>query len=131
MRAADAAHTASVGMYEPDLLPDCRRALLLCKNLRSFTWMGNDTTNDEDLLAYLDILQTLGVEDLTIRTSSGISTVVWDRLTQIDGLHKVGIWCMTGQPRVLQGWSQKLGPSLTQLELGVSCLSRQHPHCTS
>lgn len=92
---------------------------------------GHDISNDGDLLAYLEIIQTLGVQELVIRTSSGISTVVWDRLIQIDGLCKVGIWCLHGQPRVLQGWSQKLGRSLTQLELGVSCLSRQHPHCTS
>ena len=120
-------------MFEPEMLPDCQNALRLCTNLQSFTWMddGTDSTNDSDLLAYLDILQLLGFKELIIRTSSGISTVVWDRLIQIDGLRKVGIWCLHGQPRVLQGWSQKLGRSLTHLELGVSCLSRQHPHCTS
>ncbi len=92
---------------------------------------GHDDRHDTELIAYLDILQELGVQELIIRTSSGINAVVWDRLTDIDGLCKVAIWCLNGQPRVLQGWSEKLGSSLTHLELGVSCLSRQHPHCTS
>lgn len=113
----------------------------MCTNLRGFTWMDDGTESmstadaathsDETLLAYLDIIEPFGVSELVIRTSSGINTAVWTRLTRIGGLRKVGIWCLHGQPRYLHGWSEKLGPSLTHLELGVSCLSRQHPQCTS
>ncbi|PSR73361.1 hypothetical protein PHLCEN_2v10796, partial [Hermanssonia centrifuga] len=125
--------TASVGAFDPSLLSDCRTALRMCTNIKSFTWMddGHDDRHDTELIAYLDILQELRVQELIIRTSSGINAVVWDRLTEIDGLCKVAIWCLNGQPRVLQGWSEKLGSSLTHLELGVSCLSRQHPHFLS
>lgn len=31
---------------------------------------------------------------------------------------------MEGPPRILQGWSETLGPSLTYLELGVSPTAR-------
>ena len=113
----------------------------MCTNLRGFTWMDDgteslstpsaSTTHDDTLIAYLDIIEALGVSELTIRTSSGISTAVWERLTRIGGLRKVGIWCLHGQPRYLHGWSERLGPTLEHLELGVSCLSRQHPQCTS
>lgn len=123
-----------VGAFEPSLMPDCREALRRCINLRSFTWIddGHDTSNDADLLAYLSILQSLPfLSSLTIRTSSGISEEVWSILTELTGLLRVSIWCLHGKPRVLQGWSEKLGGTLTHLELGVSGLSRQHPYCTS
>ena len=35
------------------------------------------------------------------------------------GFRKIAIWSMEGPPRVLQGWSDKLGDTLTHLELGV------------
>ena len=92
---------------------------------------STSSTHDDTLLAYLDIVDSLHISELTIRTSSGISSLVWARLTRIGGLRKVGIWCLHGQPRYLHGWSERLGPTLTHLELGVSCLSRQHPQCTS
>jgi len=125
----------TVGAFEPELVPKCREVLRLCVNLRSFRWVdnGHDTSNDADLLVYLDIIQNLpSVDELIIQTSSGISDEVWDKLTQLTSLKKVAIWCLHGKPRVLQGWSEKLGNTLTHLELGVSFLSRQNPlYCTS
>ncbi|KAJ3476157.1 hypothetical protein NLI96_g11360 [Meripilus lineatus] len=121
-----------VAAFEPSLVPGCREALRHCTNLRSFTWIddGHDTSYDVDLLSYLSILQTLPhLSSLTIRTSSGISEQVWEKLTQLTGLQTVSIWCLHGKPRVLQGWSEKLGDTLTHLELGVSGLSKQHPYC--
>lgn len=107
----------------------------MCKNLRSFTWVddAHDSNNDENFLTYLDILQTLPhVSELIIRTSVGISDEVWDRMIEFTNLQKVAIWCLHGKPRILQGWSEKLGSSLTHLELGVSCLSPcQYTNCTS
>ncbi|KAI0785795.1 hypothetical protein C8Q75DRAFT_774574 [Abortiporus biennis] len=109
-----------VGAFEPSLMPGCREALSRCTNLRSFTWNdnGHDTSNDADLLTYLDILQKLPITELIIRTSSGISDEVWDKLCEFRNLRKVAIWCLHGNPRVLQGWSEKLGDTLTDLELG-------------
>ena len=44
-------------------------------------------------------------------------------LNTFTGLHKIAIWCMEGPPRVLQGWADRLGSTLTELELGVGLLS--------
>ncbi|CAL1711748.1 unnamed protein product [Somion occarium] len=126
--------TATVGFYEPKLISDCRKALRMCINLRSFTWVddAHDTINDDNFLAYLSILRSLPrVIELIIRTSAGISDEVWSKLTEFTGLHKIAIWCLHGKARVLQGWSEQLGSSLTHLELGVSDLSRQHPNFLS
>ncbi|KAK7691974.1 hypothetical protein QCA50_005379 [Cerrena zonata] len=93
----------------------------MCKNLRSFTWVddAHDSNNDENFPAYLDILQKLPhVSELIIRTSVGISDEVWDKMTEFTKLQKIAIWCLHGKPRILQGWSEKLGSSLTHLELG-------------
>jgi hypothetical protein len=38
---------------------------------------------------------------------------------------------MEGPPRVLQGWSEPLGPTLTHLELGVSVFPCPPAECTS
>lgn len=103
-------------------------------NLEGYSW-SDDTAegnNERDFAAYLDILSTLPVRELVIRTFYGLSDDVWERLQDFTRLRKVSIWCMEGKPRILQGWSEKLGASLTHLELGVSALSRTHPHdCTS
>ncbi|EPT02466.1 hypothetical protein FOMPIDRAFT_1090242, partial [Fomitopsis schrenkii] len=49
----------------------------------------------------------------------GLSEEVWAKLQEFRGLTKVSLWVMEGPPRVLQGWSEHLGPTLTHLELGV------------
>ncbi|RPD57433.1 hypothetical protein L227DRAFT_578036 [Lentinus tigrinus ALCF2SS1-6] len=110
----------AVGLYRPDLVEGCRRALKLYVNLEGFTW-SDDTAegnNERDFAAYLDILHTLPVRELVIRTFCGLSDDVWERLQDFTNLSKVSIWCMEGKPRILQGWSEKLGASLTHLELG-------------
>ncbi|KAI0712786.1 hypothetical protein C8T65DRAFT_574448 [Cerioporus squamosus] len=112
--------SGAVGLYRPDLIEDCRKALRLCVNLEGFTW-SDDTAegnNERDFAAYLDILRTLPVRELVIRTFYGLSDDVWEMLQGFTGLRKVSIWCMEGKPRILQGWSEKLGASLTHLELG-------------
>ncbi|OSC98437.1 hypothetical protein PYCCODRAFT_1439306 [Trametes coccinea BRFM310] len=110
----------AVGSYRPDLMEGCRQALRLCVNLEGFTWSDDsaDGTNEVDLLAYLDILETLPLRELVIRTFCGLSDNAWAKLQEFTGLAKVSIWCMDGKPRILQGWSEKLGASLTHLELG-------------
>ncbi|KAI9465914.1 hypothetical protein BJY52DRAFT_1202147 [Lactarius psammicola] len=66
------------------------KALRLCDNLYSFTWV-DDTDLGED---------------------------AWTLLNTFTNLQKVAIWCMNGPPRVLQGWAPLLGSTLTELELG-------------
>ena len=124
----------AVGLHKPEIVEECKQALRLCVNLEGYSW-SDDTAegnNERDFAAYLDILSTLPVRELVIRTFYGLSDDVWERLQDFTRLRKVSIWCMEGKPRILQGWSEKLGASLTHLELGVSALSRTHPHdCTS
>ncbi|KAI8978244.1 hypothetical protein BD414DRAFT_495012 [Trametes punicea] len=110
----------AVGFHRPDLMQGCRQALRLCTNLEGFTWSDDsaDGTDERDFLRYLDILQVLPLRELVIRAFYGLSDVVWARLQDFTGFTKVSIWCMEGKPRILQGWSEKLGASLTHLELG-------------
>ncbi|KAI0352044.1 hypothetical protein OH77DRAFT_1461163 [Trametes cingulata] len=99
---------------------DCRKALKLCVNLEGFTWSDDSVegTDESGFVAYLEVLRTLPLRELVIRTFYGLSDTVWARLQTFSGLTKVSIWCMEGKPRILQGWSETLGASLTHLELG-------------
>lgn len=119
----------SVRVYRPDLWEASRKALRLCVNLEGFTWSddSSDLVGEQDLMAYLDALQQLPIRELVMRTFYGLSDQIWERLQAFTELKKVSIWCMEGKPRILQGWSEKLGPTLTHLELGVSPLSPAHP----
>lgn len=107
----------------PALMRDYYAALRLCVNLESFSWSDDNadgSKNDENILAFLDILLTLPIKELTVHTYNGLGDEVWNKLQEMSGLRKAAIWCMEGQPRILQGWSEALGPTLTHLELGVS-----------
>ncbi|KAH8115170.1 hypothetical protein DFH11DRAFT_1688443 [Phellopilus nigrolimitatus] len=107
--------------------PQCRsqnihelslRSLRLCTSLRSFSWIDDNFLPDDTFLFFLDILKTLPLQKLTIRTFGNLGSPVWEILNQFKGLRSVSIFCMEGPPRILQGWSETLGPSLTYLELG-------------
>ena len=85
---------------------------------------------DNTFLSLLAIVRVHPLRELCIRTHSDLGTSVWSELVTLIGLRKIYIWCMEGPPRVLQGWSEFLGDTLTELELGVSIYSvscRQHP----
>ena len=123
-----------VGYHRPDLQEQARQALSLYVNLEGFTWSDDtaDGVDEREFVKFLDVLRGLPLRELIIRTFHGLSDDVLASLHDFTGLSKVSIWCMEGKPRILQGWSEKLGTSLTHLELGVSSLSRVHPHdCTS
>ena len=125
---------AMVGYHHPQLQDLAREALGLCINLEGFTWSDDkaEGADEREFVKYLDVLHTLPLRELIIRTFHGLSDEVWAALHAFTGLTKVSIWCMEGKPRILQGWSEKLGASLTHLELGVSSLSRVHLYdCTS
>ena len=98
-------------------------------NLEGFTWSDDSAegADEHSFVAYLEILRKLPLRELVIRTFYGLSDSVWATLQDFTGLNTVSIWCMEGKPRILQGWSERLGDSLTHLELGVSSLSRAPP----
>ena len=77
-------------------------------------------TTDTIFLSFLAVIRILPIQEITIRSYSDLGEEVWIELRQLTSLRKVAIWCMEGPPRVLQGWSAKLGDTLTHLELGVS-----------
>ena len=121
--------TGSVRVYRPDLWEASRKALRLCVNLEGFTWSddSSDFGGEQDLMEHLDVLQQLPVRELILRTFYGLSDEIWERLQAFTDIKKISIWCVEGKPRILQGWSEKLGPSLAHLELGVSPLFRVSP----
>jgi len=100
---------------------DCQKALRLCVNLEAFAWSDDSasvSSHDDILLDLLNIIQTPRIKRLTIQTYAGLSDVVWSKLKEFTGLCAVSLWCMEGRPRIMQGWSEKLGDTLTHLELG-------------
>jgi hypothetical protein len=94
------------------------------------TWIDDSATTAKTLLPFLDVMQTLPLRELTIRTHSHLGEDVWTQLIKLTGLRKISIWCMEGPPRVLQGWSELLGATLTHLELGVSTFPYPCSECT-
>src|SRR6267154_1410534 len=95
------------------------KALCLCENLYSFTWVDDTSALPTVLLSFLKILRDHPLRALTLRTYSDPGGDAWALLNTIPDLQKVAIWCMNGPPRVLQGWAPLLGSTLTELELGV------------
>lgn len=95
------------------------KALSLCENLYSFTWVDDTSALPTVFLSFLKVLHDLPLRALTLRTYSDPGEDAWAFLNTIPGLQKVAIWCMNGPPRVLQGWAPLLGNTLTELELGV------------
>lgn len=94
------------------------KALALCKNLESLTWIDDNSAQDPILLSFLTVVRLRPLREITIRTHSDLGEQVWAQLITLTGLRKISIWCMEGPPRVLQGWSESLGDTLTHLELG-------------
>lgn len=121
---AGAVHRGLLPRY-PNITEDALKAMSLCKNLRSITWIDDSSTTDTVLLGFIDVVRDLPLRELTIRTHSDLGQAVWSQLITLTGLQKISIWCMEGPPRVLQGWSEPLGSTLTHLELGVSAF--QYP----
>ncbi|KAI5123831.1 hypothetical protein M0805_009123 [Coniferiporia weirii] len=108
-----APQSSSQGIHELAL-----RALRLCTSIRAFAWVDDNFLPNDTLLAFLAVLRTLPLQELTIRTFGNLGPPVWEVLNQFKGLKSVSIFCMEGPPRILQGWSETLSPTLTHLELG-------------
>jgi hypothetical protein len=127
-------HLGSIYKYGTKLFENLLTALGKCRHLESFTWTEQadrlttqphedpmaHSVADQSLRAVTRVLHDLPVTELKIRSYVGLSEETWSELIKIRGLKKLSLWCMEGQPRVLQGWSETLGNTLTHLELGVS-----------
>jgi hypothetical protein len=112
---------------------DILHALSLCVKLTSFAWIDDSVETDNTLISLIGVIRKNEhpLRELTIRTHSNLGTEVWSNLNTLTGLHRISLWCMEGPPRVLQGWSEPLGPTLTHLELGVSVFPCPPAECTS
>ncbi|TFY78476.1 hypothetical protein EWM64_g5534 [Hericium alpestre] len=107
-----------VHSFHAELTTTVLSALALCTHLHSFTWVDDNYSSGALFIAFLDVLQELPLRAFTIRTYSDLGETAWARLNTFSGLQKIAIWCMDGPPRVLQGWADRLGSTLTELELG-------------
>ncbi|KAI0300463.1 hypothetical protein B0F90DRAFT_1810362 [Multifurca ochricompacta] len=81
------------------------KALRLCDNLHSFTWIDDTSASPAAFLSFLVILRRFPYD-------------AWTLINAFPDLKKVAVWCMNGPPRVLQGWAPLLGSTLIELELG-------------
>ncbi|KAJ3923784.1 hypothetical protein F5877DRAFT_87283 [Lentinula edodes] len=127
-----AVHRAHLPRYAT-ITDDALKALALCTNLHSFTWMddtmygpamgalgpggrGSNMTKSPGafLTKFVGLVRGnateggsnsngLPLRSLTIRTHSDLGTSVWDSLNTLSGLTRVSVWSMDGPPRVLQG----------------------------
>lgn len=143
-RGSDASHSGSIYKYGTKLFENLLTALGKCKHLESFTWTEQadrlttqphedpmaHSVADQSLRGVTKVLHGLPITELKIRSYVGLSEETWSELIKIRGLKKLSLWCMEGQPRVLQGWSENLGNTLTHLELGVSHVDLSYViHC--
>jgi hypothetical protein len=131
-----AIHRLGMLVRNPNMTKEILAALALCTNLRSMTWIDDISyTTDSSLLRFLDVVRKLPLKELTIRTHSDPSSEAWSQLMSIVGLEKVSLCCTEVPSRVLHGWSEPLGNTLTNLELSV-CISPRlqqacWPNCSS
>ncbi|KAG2065242.1 hypothetical protein BDR04DRAFT_1083367 [Suillus decipiens] len=109
----------AVQKLRPQITEDILAALRLCTNITSATWVDDTSTPEANFLPVLDVLMTLPLRELTIRTQYDAGERVWSQLNTIQGIRRLSVWSLEwGPPRVLQGWADLLSSSLTHLELG-------------
>ena len=94
-------------------------ALSLCTNLVSATWKDDDEAMEAVFMPFLEVLMTLPLKELTVRTMYDVGDRAWTLLSSMTGMRRLSVWSFK-PPRVLQGWAAQLGPTLRHLELGVS-----------
>lgn len=76
------------------------------------------------LLPIIEVLRSLPLKSLTIRVYNDLGNEVWERLHELEGLTQFEHYCVTEKPvRFLQGWSERLGPTLEHLQLSVRWIS--------
>ncbi|KAA1470453.1 hypothetical protein DENSPDRAFT_836248 [Dentipellis sp. KUC8613] len=110
--------TSVVHSSHPTVTYTVLSSLALCENLYSFTWIDDNYSSGAVFISFLNALKKLPLRAITVRTYSDLGEPAWAALNSLTGLQKIAIWCMDGPPRVLQGWADLLGGTLTELELG-------------
>ncbi|EKM53641.1 uncharacterized protein PHACADRAFT_125504 [Phanerochaete carnosa HHB-10118-sp] len=108
-------------------------ALRLCHNLRSFSWTDNCSLGDTDTVfcVYLDILQDIGINELHVKVSSGISSCMWTRLMRFHGISSLGVTSSQLPASDLDAWSARVGSALTMLDFSISSEAARYPQCKS
>jgi hypothetical protein len=104
----------------PQIVQDILAALRLCTNLVSAKYIDDTDTPILNFLPILQVLITLPLKELVIRTQHDVGEDAWALLNKIKGIRRLSVWSLdSGPPRVLQGWAGDLSSTLTHLELGV------------
>lgn len=103
----------------PYVMGDITAALRLCTNLVSVTWWDRSKSAEVNFMPILEVLMTLPLKELNLHTQYDIGDRAWALLNKMSGIRRLSVWSLDwGPPRVLQGWAELLGPTLTHLELG-------------
>ncbi|KAH7883257.1 hypothetical protein F5I97DRAFT_1980502 [Phlebopus sp. FC_14] len=109
----------SLRQFNPRITDDVVAALRLCTNLVSATWVDDTDTPEANFLPILQVLITLPLKELIIRTHHDVGERAWTLLNSMKGICRLSVWSLEwGPPRVLQGWADLLSSTLTHLELG-------------
>lgn len=106
------------------LVQRCLQALQLCRNLSSFSWTdeGMSSSNGDILLAYIGVLRSLPLRQFHATFCGVVSSRLWARIVQIQGLHTFSIDAhkiLSAQPTVFSS-----APHLRELRIGA--LSTTH-----
>ncbi|KAI9568831.1 hypothetical protein HD554DRAFT_2204841 [Boletus coccyginus] len=98
---------------------DITAALRLCTNLVSAKYVDDTDAPILNFLPILQVLVTLPLKELVIRTHHDVGEHAWALLNKIKGIRRLSVWSLnSGPPRVLQGWADELSSTLTHLEVG-------------
>lgn len=112
---------------DPRMAQEITAALGLCTNLASATWLDYDKGAEMVFMPVLKVLMTLPLKKFSICTEFDVGDKAWTLLNSKAGIRQLSVWSLErARPRVLQGWAEQLGPTLTHLELGVSFLDENH-----
>lgn len=104
----------------PQIIEDITAALRLCTNLVSAKYVDDTDAPILNFLPILQVLVTLPLKELVIRTHHDVGEHAWALLNKIKGIRRLSVWSLnSGPPRVLQGWADELSSTLTHLEVGV------------
>lgn len=124
---------------DPQIIGLITAALRLCTNLVSAEYIDDTDVPFLGFWPILQVLLTLPLKELVIRTHHDVGEDAWALLNKMKGIRRLSVWSLnSGPPRVLQGWADELSSTLTQLELGVrsfkpfrgdSCLSTHWQRC--
>ena len=103
----------------PRIINDITAALRLCINLESAEYIDDTDTPVLNFSPILQVLVTLPLKKLVIRTHYDVGEGAWALLNKMNGIRHLSVWSLQGPPRVLRGWTDELSSTLTHLELGV------------